>query len=517
MLTLEEKIGQMLLVGFDGLTAPDYILEWLAEGRISGVILFSRNVASPQQLADLTYACHAAAQSPILIGIDQEGGYVARLREGFTESPGAMALAAAKNGAEYAESVSRVLATEMRAVGINWTFAPVLDLSYNADNPTVGTRSFGSDVAHVSKLATASILGFQSGGVAACAKHFPGLGNTALDTHYSLPTLDTPLDHLLTHDLAPYQQAIDAGVASVMTTHTIYSVLDSQHPATLSPAVAQKLLRGQLAFPGVITSDCMEMQAITNHYGTGEAAVLAALAGVDLILVSHTRARQEASYNALLEAATSGRLPLEAIDAAYERINLMKGRFAITDAPNMDAIRAARHLNTVESAARAGTVLLKPNSDVLPLPQDQRVVLVEFASHLETGVVDEGGMTGLGAALNAKRPEVEHIALKTVDTSAEALSRAQQLAADADLLILATRNAHLFEAQLQMARDLIGRAKQVLHVCLRNPYDVPALPGAQAVICTCGDAEPSLQAAVDALLGAFTPEGTLPVSLENAP
>ena len=170
MMTLEEKIGQMFAVGFEGLTAPQHILDWLAEGRVGGIILFARNVDTPAQVAALTASLHLAAKTPILIGIDQEGGTVARMRTGFSESPGVMALSSAIDDAEArVERVSRVLGTELRALGINWDYAPVVDISYNADNPSVGTRSFGSDKERVSRLAAAAVRGFQSGGVAACA------------------------------------------------------------------------------------------------------------------------------------------------------------------------------------------------------------------------------------------------------------------------------------------------------------------------------------------------------------
>jgi beta-N-acetylhexosaminidase len=514
---LEEKIGQMLLVGFQGTTAPDYILDWLAAGRIGGVILFARNVESPQQLADLTYACHTAARRPILISIDQEGGYVARLRaqQGFSESPGALALSAAQDGEQYSESVSRMLATEMRAVGINWDYAPVLDLSYNADNPTVGTRSFGADKDRVAQLGVAATLGFQSGGVAACAKHFPGLGNTSVDTHEALPTLATALDDLLQNDLLPYRAVVDAGIASIMTTHTIYSTLDATYPVTLSPVVVNRLLRGELGYQGVVTTDCMEMKAIADNYGPGEAAVLAALGGIDIVLVSHTRSMQEAAYDALLQAAISGRLPQATIDAAVERIQALKARFAITDAPNVDLIRNEMHQGLTLDAARAGLVTLRANADLLPLPTDQRVLLVEFASYLESSVAGGDSMTSFATYLNDRAGQVQAIALKSDGSDPDAYAQAKQLAAQADILLLATRNAHLLPNQHERARTLMQTAQRTLLLCLRNPYDAGVLPAADAVLCTCGDAEPSLMAAVDALLGTVTPSGQLPVTVKQ--
>ena len=283
MFSLEEKIGQKLLVGFHGLEPPDYILDWLASGRIGGVILFARNVDDPTQLAQLTQVCHDVARHPILIGIDQEGGIVARLREGFTESPGAMALGVS-GSEELAEGVSKVLATELRTLGINWNFAPVVDVTHSIENTSVGARSLGTDKEHVARLASAQIRGFQQGRVAACAKHFPGLGNTPVDTHDALAVISGSVDYLWENDLIPFQAAAQVGVDTIMTTHVKFEALDSQYPATLSPVIVQQLLRDEIGFTRVVSTDCMEMKAITDHYDPGESAVLAALAGIDLIL-----------------------------------------------------------------------------------------------------------------------------------------------------------------------------------------------------------------------------------------
>lgn len=515
MPTLAEKVGQLFVVGFEGFDPPAHILDWLAEGRIGGVILFSRNVDNPRQLANLTEQCHDAAKQPILIGIDQEGGAVARLRDDFTESPGAMALSAAKDGEQHTERVSRVLADEMHALGINWTYAPVLDITYNIDNPTVGVRSAGADKMRVSQIASAAVRGFQAGGVAACGKHFPGLGNTAIDTHLALPTLDAPLEQLLENDLTPYRAVIETGIASIMTTHTIFSALDDTYPATLSPVIVRQLLRDTLQFDQVVVTDCLEMKAIADHYGEGEAAVLAVLAGIDILLISHTRSHQEAAYDAVLAAAESGRISEDVLDAAIARIQAMKTRYAIQHTPHINTIQAPEHIETVNAAARAGVVLVKPH-EALPLPADKSIGLIEFASLMDSEVMERGEHTGFGRRLLAKAPHINTVALKSVNTSDDHIKQAHELAQNSDILIIATRNAHLIANQRQLAQQFIGAATgQVLLLCLRNPYDMAALSGAHGIVCTCGDSTPSLQAAVDALLGDYTPSGTLPIQIET--
>lgn len=519
MLSLEEKVGQMLMVGFHGLKPPDYILEWLSSGRIGGVVLFSRNVAHPQQLADLTQACHEAAKYPILIAIDQEGGTVARLREGFAESPGAMALGAADSEA-LAEEVAYVLGTELKALGINWNLAPVVDITHNINNPSVGARSLGSNKTRVSQLAVAQIRGFQKAGVAATAKHFPGIGNTPIDTHEAMAVIDSPLDTLWQQDLVPFRTAIAGEVATVMISHVMVKAIDSQHPSTLSSAVIQGLLRQETQFNGLICTDCMEMKAITDHYNPGESAVLAALAGEDIIFFSHsfspTHKSHAAAYDTLLHAVRSGRVPIERIDAAVERIGRLKKHFQIVDRPHIELVNRKQHLVVMEKAARAGVVLVKESPELLPLQdyETRRVVAVEFASILESGVMDQGGITGFCRFLHNRAPYVHAVAFFSSAASTETREQIRQLISACDVLILATRNAHLIPHQLAYAREFIALAPKTILICLRNPYDATVLPEAHAVLCTCGDSTPSLSAAVDALTGQFIPTGKLPVPIE---
>lgn len=503
--TLETRVGQMMFAGFEGLEAPDYILDWLRAGRLGGVILFARNVDHPAQLAALTDSLQAAAPYGAIISVDQEGGTVARLRKGFTESPGAMALASTGDSESRVEQISRMLALELRALGIHWNYAPVVDIIYDAENPSLGTRSFGTSPAQVARLSAAAVHGFQSGGVAACPKHFPGLGDTAVDTHIALPALDTPLQQLLDVDLIPYRAALAAGASSVMITHVLYRALDADYPSTLSPQVVLRLLRGKLGFDGVVTTDCLEMSAITGHYGPEQTAVLAALAGIDALLFSHTRSRQEAAYHALLGAVQSGRVPVHIIESANRRLAAFKQRYLLPRA-GLAVVACAEHLALASDAARAGTTLLR-RGDALPL--DGRVSVVEFASALDSGIGEVDGLTGFSRLVRERLPESEVCIVQGSAISDEAL----ELATRAETLVLAVRNAHLNGDRLEAAQRLLNSAHRTVLVCLRNPYDAGALTGADTIICTCGDSTPSLEAAVSALLGDFTPVGQLPVEV----
>ncbi|MCB9453729.1 MAG: beta-N-acetylhexosaminidase [Anaerolineaceae bacterium] len=507
--SLETQIGRMCFVGFEGLEPPAYLLDWIRAGRVGGIILFARNIASPQQVAALTDALQAAAPDGVLIGIDQEGGVVARLREaqGFTEVPGALALASAADSVHHVEQVAGVLAAELRAVGIHWDYYPVVDLSYNAANPSVGTRSYGSDPAQVSALAAAAVRGLQREGVAASPKHFPGLGNTPIDTHQGLPVLDTPLEHLEQMDLAPYHAVIAENAATIMVTHTIFTALDATLPATLSPVVVNQLLRGRLHFDGVVTTDCMEMKAISDRYPPGESAVLAALGGFDTILFSHTPARQEAAHDALLQAVQQGRVPRDLIDTANRRIMDFRRRY-LKPRGDLGAIGNPRHRAIAREAAQAGVTLVKGGAAFPLAGNGSGVGVIEFPSVLESGIVEAGGVTGFARLFHQRLPQAEVLVWRE-GASHEALGLARR----AGTLVLATRNAHLDTRQLAAAREYMAAAPQTILVALRNPYDAGVLEAADSIACTCGDAVPSLEAVVAALAGDYTPAGRLPVRI----
>lgn len=514
-LTLEEKIGRMLHIGFDGLEPPDYVLDWLARGQVGGIVLFRRNISTPAQVAKLVQTCRDAAPRPILVSIDQEGGRVIRLYGKFTESPGAMALGATDSEA-LAEQVSAVLATELRALGITWVLAPVVDIAHNPDNAVIGTRALGNHTPRVRDLAVAEVRGFQNAGVAATAKHFPGHGNTPVDTHVKLAVVSGPLDYLWQHDLVPFRAAVEAGVESVLVSHVRFEDLDAEHPASLSPRVVQGLLRDEMGFDGLVCTDCMEMNAITQHYGAAESAVLAALAGEDVIFFSHTPEYQQAAYDALLDAAKSGRLPLERVDESVRRIDALIERFPLEPRPPLEVIRSAEHLSVVRKAAECAVALHHPDSTIFPLRhrQGQRVALVEFSSFMDTPALENGDQSALVRLVEAAAPEIETVCLASKGFDEVTATRARVLAREADVLVLATRNAHLWPGDKAFASELMWLAKKVILVCLADPYDVDSLPGAHTVMYTFGDSAPLLQAAVDTLLGRLRPRGKLPVPVK---
>ncbi|OWA35650.1 beta-N-acetylhexosaminidase [Saccharibacillus sp. O16] len=332
-MSLRDKLGQMLLGGFDGTTMTTDAMKLIAAYRAGGIIYFSRNVSSPEQLADLTRELQDAAAAnglpPLWISIDQEGGMVARITEGVTLMPGQMAIAAA-GSAEEAYRAAYVSGSELRRIGINLNYAPVLDVNNNPRNPVIGVRSFGESPEAVAEFGAAMVRGFQDAGVAATAKHFPGHGDTDVDSHLDLPTVPHDRARMEEIELVPFKRALAEGVDAVMSAHIYFPALEKEKlPVTLSPSVLTGLLREELGFDGIITTDCMEMNAIAEHYGVAEAAVLAVLAGADQVLVSHHANRQGAALNALEEAVQGGRITESRIDHSVRRLLRMKGKRGI--------------------------------------------------------------------------------------------------------------------------------------------------------------------------------------------
>jgi len=509
-LSLEEKIGQMLVVGFHGTEAPPHIIQWLKEGRIGGVILFARNITTPKQVHELTQSLHQAAHHPILIAIDQEGGTVARLREGYTESPGAMALGAADDP-ELTEKVSSILATELRALGVNWNLAPAIDITHNIDNPSVGTRSIGSDPQHVARHAKAQITGYQTTGVAATAKHYPGKANTPVDPHVELPVITGDLEEMWNTDLVPFKAAIKAKVASILITHVQFKDIEPTYPSTLSPRIIQGLLRDKMGYTGMVTTDCMEMKAVTNKYGPAESAILAANAGANIILFSHTREYQEQVYTALLEAAKTGRIPINNINYSIQRIKEVKEKYCTLPQPPLTAIRKPSHLETTLKAAKAAIIPHHIAPNTIPINTHASWALIEYASHIEQEQLTPEIPTQLAKILQKHIPRLHATWLDPKNPTPKQLEKAKKLTETTQHTILATRNAHITPNQQKTAEKLL--TKTTILLCLRNPYDAGKL-NCPTTLLTLGDSQPSLQAAMDALLGRYTPNAKPRVPLE---
>jgi beta-N-acetylhexosaminidase len=321
-MSFEWQPGQLLFAGFEGLEVPEDLARLIAAGRVGGVVLFARNIGDPEQVRSLSAALHACApdQASLLITIDQEGGQVQRLRDPWTQWPPMRRLGEADDP-EMTGAVARSLAAELLHLGIGLDFAPCVDVDTNPANPIIGDRSFGREPTRVAVHAAHFIRAMQEAGVASCAKHFPGHGDTACDSHLELPRLDHDLARLRAVELVPFVSAIEAGVASIMTAHVLFPALDAKRPATLSREVME-ILREELAYDGVVFSDDLEMKAIADHHSPKAMVEGCLEAGVDSLLVcQHPGLREEVLLR--LERASDSRL-----ENPLRRMIELKRRFA---------------------------------------------------------------------------------------------------------------------------------------------------------------------------------------------
>ncbi|MGH7230557.1 MAG: beta-N-acetylhexosaminidase [Nitrospiraceae bacterium] len=327
MTDLRDKIGQLFMLGFDGASVSADLAGLLTDYKPGGLIVFKRNLESAEQIASLTNDLQKlAADSPLLLAIDQEGGRVSRLPAGFTIFP-PCAMLGQCGSTDLAYAVAAATAEELRAVGLNMNMAPVLDVDTNRDNPIIGNRAFSANPEQVCELGLATLAGLQDHKVVACGKHFPGHGDTVADSHLELPIVHASAERLRKLELVPFRHAIDNGLTTIMTAHVMYPSLDPQFPATLSPAILTALLRDELRFDGVIVTDDLEMRAIIDHYGIAEAVVLAFQAGADMLLICQDREREVAAMEALYQAVMDGTVPMARIDGSLRRVAHLKKRF----------------------------------------------------------------------------------------------------------------------------------------------------------------------------------------------
>jgi len=524
-LTLDEQIGQTMVVGFTGTDVSSDIVDLIQNDKVGGVILFSRNIRDARQLLDLTTALQEAARAaghryPLLISTDQENGMVRRLGAGTTVFPGNMALGAI--GAEdIAHAIALATGRELAALGVNLNLAPVVDVNNNPANPVIGVRSFGEDPAQVGRLGAATVRGYHEAGVMTCLKHFPGHGDTAVDSHLDLPVVPHTLDRLERVELVPFKAAIAAGADGVMVAHIHFQRLMPHDalPATLSPAIVRGLLREQLGFAGVIMSDCLEMDAVAETVGTERAAVLGLQAGLDLIFVSHTYTRQKDSIAAIRAAVRSGELAEGAVRVAADRVARLKERYLSWDAlpgPAVpDWIGGDAHLRLADGACERAVTLLCDDAGLVPLrlrPAERLLVLYPHGEALTRAEDSRARAGAFAARLRRRHPCVEDIAISLApsEDEQEALLRR---AAESDVVIMATVNAHLYPRQAKMMRRLIASGRRIVGVAVRNPYDLLAFPQLGTYLATYDDTAPMLEAATRVLCGEVEPRGRLPVSL----
>jgi beta-N-acetylhexosaminidase len=520
----EQKVGQLFVPVVYGAridqphrsntttTGADTIGEVLDRYHVGGVIYFawSGNLDSPAQVArlseDMQRRAVALGDVPLTISIDEEEGVVTRLPQPSTAFPGTMALGATRS-ADHAATAASMTGRELRAVGVNQNYAPVADVNVEARNPVIGVRSFGSDPDLVGDLVEAQVAAFQASGVSSTVKHFPGHGNTAVDSHHGLPVIDLSLEEFESVDLPPFLRAVEAGVDAIMTAHIVVPALDdSGLPATLSHPILTGLLRERIGFEGVIVTDALHMEGVRGIYPDDRLPVEILKAGGDQMLMPVHLGQ---AIDAVLAALESGELTEERIDDSVRRIlvqkqkrNLLADPFVDLDAVE-DEMNRTEHREASALVSESSMTLLVNEGDVLPLDVGSSVLVTGWGGdvRLET-IADELRSGGAKATVIAA-------------TAADPAAIAAAAGHDAVLVLTQSGGFDTPEGQVALVEGLVSSGVPVIHVAVRNPYDAVHLPGTAAALVTYGYAEASLRAAAQVVLGSIGTPGRLPVALPD--
>jgi beta-N-acetylhexosaminidase len=518
--SLGEHIGQLFMAGFHGTTPTPEISALIRDDHLGGVILFTRNIRNNAQLRELTQALQqiardAGQRTPLLIATDQENGLVRRLGPDATLFPGNMALGAT-GSAELTEAVAAATGRELRAAGINMNLAPDADVNNNPVNPVIGVRSFGGDSREVAQLTAAAVRGYRAAGVVATLKHFPGHGDTAIDSHRALPVVPFDLDRLEATELPPFAAGIDAGAECVMLAHVLLPQIepDTTLPASISPSVMRDLLRGRLGFSGVAMTDCLEMNAIAGTVGVVRGAVLALRAGVDLVLISHAFERQRAAIAAARAALDSGEIDPETVRQALVRMAQLRERLA-WNAPAIDSDTLAAHRDLRDRAYALSTTLACNPDRIVPLhlmPEQPLLVVAQHSTAINQAVDIPYDHAAVAAAIRRRHANLDSYELRAgADESErqEVVHAAHRAGAIVAILI----NARFDPAQTALMRDLLAVAKPVIGIAAGEPYDLALFPTLAAGIATYEYTEPALEAAVRILFGECAAKGHMPAEI----
>lgn len=512
-LTLDEKIGQLIVFGFPEDEYSERIDGLIKEYKLGNILLFTRNITSPEKLFNLNQNIQKAMMKyigiPAFITADQEGGMVTRLYNGATVFPGAMTLSATNNP-ENAYLSGLYMAKELDALGINVNFAPVLDVNNNPLNPVIGVRSFGDTAERVSLYANNFIKGMQTK-VIATGKHFPGHGDTNVDSHLDLPRVNFEMDRLKEVELAPFEKAINDDLKGIMSAHIVYKHLTNGMPATLSKEALTDLLREKMGFEGLIFTDGMEMKAILNKYGAIESSVPAVLAGANLLLYCHYEEQQIGAVKELKKAVLDGTISMEVLDERVERVLKFKKDLNLSILTNKfgdvkDVVGNKKHLDFAQQAVNDALTLVKGEV----YKEKGKTLFIGQLPISTSGADHTDGEHSTIGILRKHLPNMDY-QLASLNPTKEEIKELEALASKYDQVILTTYNSNVYLQQVELVKTL-NKLKAELHVIsLRNPYDHYLVPEIKNYVCLYEYTQNSINTLKEYLLGKIKPKGVLPL------
>lgn len=520
---LVQKIGQLLVVGFKGTTVNEDIYELITKYHIGNIILFEENCKNAEQVFHLVQDLQEIAMKsngvPLFVTIDQENGIVTRIYDGVTVFPGNMAQSA---GATLEETKEIAYDTGMglKALGINFNLAPSLDVNNNPHNPVIGIRSFGETAQQVAMRGNAYIEGLQEAGVIATAKHFPGHGDTSIDSHLALPIVAHEKDRLHQVELYPFKEAIKVGVKAIMIAHIRFMAYEQDGlPATLSYPIVTQLLREELEYEGLVITDCMEMKAIDAGWGTAKAVPMAIQAGADLICISHTKQKQLEAIKEIYHAIEEGKLDETRLDQSVERILKVKeeGHIAQFIDTTYEEAKKKLYRKDYEKLAQKvslNSITVVKNENVIPIRTKDILVIAPNGRVLT-------GADGIRIAPNfatffAQSVQDRKVEVYEVDNlpSKEQIEGAVKKAKGRELVICCTHNGILAPKQLELVREVIAVNPNVILIPMRIPYDIEVLKEVKGCILPYEYTIKAMESLIQVLMGKAEPRGILPVTLE---
>lgn len=514
-MTLQQKVGQMFMIHIYGnrlsFVGRDFLQTW----QPAGVVLFDNNIGTPEETTQLVNEYQSTMVEigavPLFVSTDQEGGWIMRMREGFTELPPTSLITATDNP-DLSRRMGEAMATEIRAVGVNLNLAPVADLDTNPDNTVIGRRSPGGYPDLVGRMLENYIAGMQSNGVIATVKHFPGHGDTIEDSHIFLPQIAYKPEFLRERELVPFIHAIHADVGAVMVAHIWFSAIDAQElPATLSYNVITGLLRQELGYDGIIMTDAMDMDAITARYTPEEAAIQAILAGVDLVVYStgFSEARQQGAMQAVYDAVLDGRIDESRIDESVYRVLSGKMRYGLMDWQPLEPSTAPQRISGAQTTSLllevfdAGVTVAYDHFDKVPIDNETSLAIIY-----------PGQRTLIPRECSPYHQNIQWLPVSNAPTSDE-IQSAVELAGRVDTAIVFTRNAITIPAQVDLVRAL--PPEKTVAVALYSPYDGREFADVGGYIITYGPQDFGVSTVCRILFGISPAQGTLAITLNPAP
>lgn len=520
-LTINHKLGQLMWAGFDGYELTQELKDLIKEYKIGNIILFTRNIKDIKQLYKLDKEIHEfiIKETGIMpfISIDQEGGMVTRIMDGATFCPGNMTLATATP--EDAKKIGVIMGEELRSLGINYNLAPDVDVNNNPNNPVIGVRSYSDNPDVVARFGASFIEGLQSTGVIATAKHFPGHGDTNTDSHKALGCINHPLSRLEEVELVPFKK-VSGKVKSIMTGHILFPALEPDGvPATLSHRIVTGILRDQIGYDGIITSDCMEMKAIDDHYTTERGCVMGLQAGLDLVMVSHTYEKQVKAIKLIHEAYNNNELSIEDINKKVERILKVKEEsFDLMDKyfyqknfdEVIDTIDNKEHKALAQNIVDNSLTLVKGEN----LKQGKKTLVIATEPFATTIAEDKLSSRSIGDAIKkANLPvDVEKI---TVSIDEEKIQELVKKAENYEQVLVCTYNANMFTNQADLVNALDKLNNDLFVLSTRSPYDLFRFKQIKNYLCLYEYSPNSVNTIRKYIEGEVRPTGKLPVNLSR--